>query len=579
MELEKVEVEEELATSPNEEPAVEEETIEDLEEQANTLLFEYLKELENASQGSLDIDKLKGIVEKINLLKDKNKDNQEYQNSIDDCLERMKLKLSIFVKKAPEVISDEELQELLNNLFEEKIPVSVDLTGINVEKIVELYQELQKAIESKDLKKETAARGRLIKLLKKEQNSINHSFKDIQTLATIGKELLKEDASIDRVKEILEEDENKNLYLYFKTQLTDLETFINAFQKVIEDEEIQKLFFLANALTDQLQEQRENLDKRFSKEFLDKKTNLTSIFTDLPNAIILSIQKISNSINELKQAETQRRKMNSIKTVMKDVTSLIGAPVVFAGKYLVNNWYTMFMAYQGIKESRAEAKRIEEEKQREAEEKARIERERREAEERARQEKLRLEREKTEAAERERQARLEEERRAAEEQARQEQLRLEQERAEAERQRQEQAAREAEEERLRQEEQARQEALDREQQEQEQEQTQKETEKEPEQVQEEVIPQPTTDPYASIRGTRVYSIYALPPNKETIQFQLDHGLIDLDDRVRVRYQAPGAPWWAIWTDKIGYFTLAEIEEIWGFDYDLEQYQVTNAPTK
>ena len=375
MELEKVEVEEELATSPNEEPAVEEETIEDLEEQANTLLFEYLKELEKASQGSLDIDKLKGIVEKINLLKDKNKDNQEYQKSIDDCLERMKLKLSIFVKKAPEVISDEELQELLNNLFEEKVPVSVDITDINVEKIVELYQELQKAIESKDLKKETAARGRLIKLLKKEQNSINHSFKDIQTLATIGKELLKEDASIDRVKEILEEDENKNLYLYFKTQLTDLETFMNAFQKVIEDEEIQKLFFLANALTDQLQEQRENLDKRFSKEFLDKKTNLTSIFTDLPNAIILSIQKISNSINELKQAETQRRKMNSIKTVMKDVTSLIGAPVVFAGKYLVNNWYTMFMAYQGIKESRAEAKRIEEEKQREAEEKARIERE------------------------------------------------------------------------------------------------------------------------------------------------------------------------------------------------------------
>ena len=560
MELEKVEVEEELATSPNEEPIVEEETIEDLEEQANTLLFEYLKELEKASQGSLDIDKLKDIVEKINLLKDKNKDNQEYQNSIDDCLERMKLKLSIFIKNAPEVITDEELQELLNNLFEEKVPVSVDLTDINVEKIVELYQELQKAIESKDLKKETAARGRLIKLLKKEQNNINHSFKDIQTLATIGKELLKEDASIDKVKEILEEDENKNLYLYFKTQLADLETFMNAFQKVIEDEEIQKLFFLANALNDQLQEQRENLDKRFSKEFLDKKTNLTSIFTDLPNAIALSIQKISNSINELKQAETQRRKMNSIKTVMKDVTSLIGAPVVFAGKYLVNNWYTMFMAYQGIKESKAEAKRIEEEKQREAEEKARIERERQEAEEKERREAE--EKERREAEERERQARLEEERerQARLEEERERQARLEEERRAAE-------------------EQAKQEQQQEQQQEQRQEQTQTEQEKEPAQEQEEVIPQPTTDPYASIRGTRVYSIYALPPNKETIQFQLDHGLIDLDDRVRVRYQAPGAPWWAIWTDKIGYFTLAEIEEIWGFDYDLENYQVTNAPTK
>ena len=268
MELEKVEVEEELTTSPNEEPIVEEETIEDLEEQANALLFEYIKELEKAAQGTLNIEKLKSIVEKINSLKEKNIENEEYQNSIEDCLERMKVKLSVFVKNAPEVISDEELQELLNNLFKEKIPVSVDLTGINVEKIVELYQELQKVIESKDLKKETAARGRLIKLLKKEQNNINSSFKDIETLASIGKELLKEDASVDKVKEILEEDENKNLYLYFKTQLTDLETFMNAFQKVIEDEEIQRLFFLANALSDQLQEQRENLDKRFSKEFV-----------------------------------------------------------------------------------------------------------------------------------------------------------------------------------------------------------------------------------------------------------------------------------------------------------------------
>ena len=66
MELEKVEVEKELTTSPNEEPTVEEETIEDLEEQANTLLFEYLKELEKASQGSLDIDKIKSISDGIN---------------------------------------------------------------------------------------------------------------------------------------------------------------------------------------------------------------------------------------------------------------------------------------------------------------------------------------------------------------------------------------------------------------------------------------------------------------------------------------------------------------------------------
>jgi Zn-dependent M16 (insulinase) family peptidase len=157
-------------------------------------------------------------------------------------------------------------------------------------------QDLQKAIESKDLKKETAARGRLIKILKKEQNNINHSFKDIQTLANIGKELLKEDASVDKVKEILEEDENKHLYLDFKTQLVDLETFMNAYQKIIEDEEIQRLFFLANLLSDQIQEQRENLDKRFSKEFLDKKNELGLSVSDIIKKTGLPRHTVNNAL-------------------------------------------------------------------------------------------------------------------------------------------------------------------------------------------------------------------------------------------------------------------------------------------
>lgn len=548
-ELEKTTIEEpvletvlEKVPKPTEEPE-EELTAEELDELATELLFEYLNEIENAEQGKLNYEKLIFLIEKIQALKEKYPDNKEFQESLDDNIERMKLKLSTFVKNAPEVITDDELNELLMSLFKEKIPVSVDLTGIEINKIVELYQSLQEAIDKKDLKQETAARGRLIKALKKEQKNIKNSFKDIETLARLGVEASKDEASIDNIRQILEEDENKNLYLYFKTKLIDLETFLNEYQKVIEDEEIKKLFFLDNALTDQIRNQRENLDKRFSKEFLDNKSKLTSIFTELPNAISLSIQKIANSIEELKQSKNQRRKMNSIKNVMKDVMYLVGTPIVFTGKYLVSNWYTLFMAYQGIKESRAEAKRIEEEKKA-AEERARIEAERRAAEERARQEQLRLEQERLEAAERERQAREEAERQAAEEQARQEQLRLEQERAE-------------------------QEALN----EQAQEQSETGTEPEKEISQNETVttPTPTTDPYQHLRGTRLHTLLASTAFYGDIYEQLESGLITPDSKVRVTYSSPGAKPWEFWKTEVGYFTLWEVQEIWNWQCDLEKY--------
>ena len=94
-----------------------------------------------------------------------------------------------------------------------------------------------------------------------------------------------------------------------------------------------------------------------------------------------------------------------------------------------------------------------------------------------------------------------------------------------------------------------------------------------------IVPPTVNDPYAAYRGTVVYSIIGLPAFKESVQAQLKMGLIDTDDRLRVRYSSPGAPFWAIWTDQIGYFTLAEIEEIWGFDYDLELYENNKVPAK
>ena len=172
LEIVKEEVEVEEPTSVEEEVL----TVEELEEQASSILFVFLKELELSERGNLNLDTLNMLIERIKRLKEEYPDNQKYQDSINECIVRMKLKLSEFTKNAPEIIKEEDLEKLVQNLFEENIPISVDLSNINIEKIVELYTELQKAIKSKDLKKETVARGRLIKVLKKEQGNIKNSL-------------------------------------------------------------------------------------------------------------------------------------------------------------------------------------------------------------------------------------------------------------------------------------------------------------------------------------------------------------------------------------------------------------------
>ena len=357
--------------------------VEELIDKAKESAFDLLKELEKKE--NIDLERIKTLINKIKELIEKHQENEEYQITINEIINRMETKMSAFVKNAPSNINDKDLKELLNNLFPNKVPVSVDLSGIDIKKIVELYTKLQEAIKTGDAKKETAARGRLIKLLKKEQNNIKSAFGDIETIAQIGFELSKDEISLEKIKQLLEQEENKNLYLYFKDYLNDLVSLINRYQTVIEDEDIQRLFFLANALPEQLKQHRENLDKRFSAEFLEKKSKLTSIFTELPNAIALSIKKLNNSINELKEAKTQRRKLASIKQVMKDITKMIGTPILFTGKYIMSNWYTLYMAYQTLTQSIEQAEREKRERE-EARAKAEAEKARREAKEQARRE-------------------------------------------------------------------------------------------------------------------------------------------------------------------------------------------------
>ena len=611
-------------------------SLEELNEEAKRILFDFLKELK---QENPSVDTLKELIDAINKLKEEHKDNEEFQTLIDEYINRMKSKFGIFIKEAPEEITEEELNNLIHRLFKDKLPISADLSGIDVDKIVEQYNKLLEAMEKGNAKEITAARGRLIKLLKKQQKNIDNSFEDIKVLEEISNEILKDKPSIESIRTILEKEENRNLYIYFKEFLTDLETFINKFNKILEDEEIQKLIFLESALKTQLKEHKQNLNERFSKEFLEKKSGIMSIFTELPNAVGLSIRKLINSINELKQAKTGRRKLTSLKEIMKDIGKVLGTPLLFTGKYLVSNWYTLYMLYQGItqtkeqieKEKAEEQARIEaeeaakkaaeEEARRAAEEKARLEAEeaaRKAAEEEARrlaEEQARLEAEEAAriaaeeeaariAAEEEaariaaeEQARLEAEeaaRIAAEEEARrlaEEQARLEAEEA-ARIAAEEEAARIAAEEeaaRIAAEEQARLEAeaqarLEAEAQaraeaeEQARAEAEAKAKEEAEKAQDDIDPTPTQDQYQHLRGSRLIGLLASPAYNGDIYMQLKTGVVTPDSTARVTYSLPGAQLWEFWKIKSGTFTLREIQEIWNWWPDVDLDEFVNTPS-
>ena len=315
------------------------------------LLFEFYSELHKLKNGKTNLSRIKEIIILINGLKEKYLGNEEAQLIIDKYLKTVNSKMSEVVKNSNLDIYHDELKKILLDMYKGKVPVTINLSKIDVDKIVELYEQLNNAIEEKDLKKITVSRGRLIKKLKKEKNNIDSAFYNIETLVKIN-DLLDKSSSIEKVKEILELEENRNLLFYFEDKLVDMESFKNSFEKVFEDKELQKLIYLHSALFKELEKHSKVLEERYSKEFLDKKSTLSSLVMIFPNAVALSIKRLANSINELKQAKTNRRKIAFIADTMKKTAGVIGTPLIYTGKFLASNWYSLYMSYKGLSESK-----------------------------------------------------------------------------------------------------------------------------------------------------------------------------------------------------------------------------------
>lgn len=125
--------------------------------------------------------------------------------------------------------------------------------------------------------------------------------------------------------------------------IRDIKNDIERLKNNPNDDTLAILEKLEIRLKEELKKHKELLNKRYKDEFLKSKMGLFSFITKLPKAIGIQIEKIANSMEELKHAKDNEETMKHLEEVLKDSGLLIATPVVFAGKYAVDNWYLILL--------------------------------------------------------------------------------------------------------------------------------------------------------------------------------------------------------------------------------------------
>lgn len=107
----------------------------------------------------------------------------------------------------------------------------------------------------------------------------------------------------------------------------------------LSTDEQQKLEVLQNELKVLLYKHKLQLDARYREEFIDKKADILSLFTVLPNSIGIAIQKVKNCIDQMNVSNTNRKKNKEVFDVVKSLGVLAATPVLYLGKFALNQWY------------------------------------------------------------------------------------------------------------------------------------------------------------------------------------------------------------------------------------------------
>ena len=190
-------------------------------------------------------------------------------------------------------IINNEVVEVIDSNEKEETPEVIEevkLDEVKEEPSSELLeQDLKTAIDADNVALITAKRGRLIKKIK------------------------------DEIKKIKQSGE-------LKTQ-----------------DDIDDLKRLEDLLDEQIYEHKQQLSERYKEEFLDKPATVKAIFTVFPKGLGLQVKKISNCINELKQAKSNKERIFGVVDLAKSIGLLTATPIIFTAKFIVKHWYLLLL--------------------------------------------------------------------------------------------------------------------------------------------------------------------------------------------------------------------------------------------
>ena len=248
-----------------------------------------------------------------------------------------------------EIIYKKKLENTLkNNNGLKNNDVYKVIDEFNIPEIDKLYEKLYESIEKNDVKKIILYRGRLIKKLKLKRNLIDSKYEEVKVLEEINNLLnLNNPEVMSQIKEILSREENIKFNYYLDGYVYDFYKFKGKFEELYIENQVKKKVLYKNALNVELNEHSRVLSERYEREFLDKKGNLASLMTVLPNGVGLSIKKVVNTINELKEAKANRKKITKLFQVFKDSGKMVFTPIIYLGKFVASNWYSLYMLYNG----------------------------------------------------------------------------------------------------------------------------------------------------------------------------------------------------------------------------------------
>ena len=115
-------------------------------------------------------------------------------------------------------------------------------------------------------------------------------------------------------------------------------------EEIKKEENHDKKEQLEEKLKEVLKDQRQDLDERYKNEFLKEKTILGSALTTLPKGVGLAAKKVVNTIEELKEAKTNKEKIFRTIDLIRSIGRTAITPVLYAGKFAIRHWYAFLIA-------------------------------------------------------------------------------------------------------------------------------------------------------------------------------------------------------------------------------------------